>query len=117
MKVTLHDDLKSRDGVEFERDAELRSPKEGEYYIYFTLTEKRINRATFDYLEDRYIVLTPKKKKYWRLDPVNTFAEATKFNEWGDIRYGKHSDEQLPKWIGNTNNPDVQWLRLTEHEE
>lgn len=112
MKVLLKEPIEG-----YLEEADFRLPKNGEFYLLHHGDGPILATAkSGDYSEPR-LVLTTIKKKYWRLDPVNTFAEATKFNEWGDIRYGKHSDEQLPRWIGNTNNPDVQWLRLTEHEE
>lgn len=96
MKITLHRPL---EGFEAEAIAFLEQVPDA---------AKREVRAT--------IILTPKKRKYWRLDPVATFEEATQFYEDCSARLGKFENE-TPRYHGDYGQKTIQWLKLTEHTE
>lgn len=73
----------------------------------------RISAAVQVKMASGMIILTPKKREYWRLDPVATFEEATP---------GTHHSYHLAIMDGEVSSylvgqTGVQWLKLTECEE
>lgn len=63
-----------------------------------------------------HILLTPKKRKYWLLRPVKTSAEASK-SHGGNFVLGMNKIGE-PCWIWfDKGQTDIQWLKITEHEE
>lgn len=105
MKITLHDPPEL-----FEAEAEFGVTERGE--VCLTSSGKTdISLGGYD-----RIVLTPKKRKYWRLDPVATFEEATGMG-YEDFRLainGGHIDGFGRGAIGLTG---LVWLKLTGCEE
>lgn len=108
MKITLHDPPEG-----FEAEAESRKVRHKEW---FRTHQGEI--AQWDVLQDsfyEYIVLTTRKHKYWRLDPVSTFAEASTV-PGHSLRYGLRDDGIITHGDKCYLNI-VQWLKLTECEE
>jgi hypothetical protein len=108
MKITLHNPPEG-----FEAEAEIRRPLRGESYL--SNSDEHVFISSFD-CASTYIVLTPKKRKYWRLDPVATFEEATLVTGCKTTRYGYYEGE-LGGCTNSTSTDYVQWLKLTECEE
>lgn len=102
----------------FELEAEWRVPADGEWIVPIGLREPpMINRGKW--VDTCRLVLTPKKKKYWRLDcclfeaatnpdrDSSMMKSALAFDEYGNIIW---CYEDCLSHKGK-------WLRLTEHEE
>lgn len=103
MKITLSEPPEG-----FEAEAEYRTISGWEW----TLSDLSGKPYHVSYSPTRLIVLTPKKRKFWRLDPVATFEEAT---PTCDKRYRYcFVDEVLTSLAYSA---PVQWLKLSEHEE
>lgn len=65
------------------------------------------------------LVLTPKKKRFWRLDPVATFEEATQSKRMTrpmGLASSLGGDEPMTYWA-SADCGDVQWWRWTVSEE
>lgn len=107
MKITLHDPPKG-----FEAEAEYRIPKKGESYLEISEDCIRVSEGN----DLRRVVLTPKKKKYWRLDPVATFEKATPRIDRA-YAYGVRKFDGLLSFWGHGNADLIQWVKLSEHEE
>lgn len=123
MKITLHD---APEGYEAEAELMLGGdvpfgsrvllPWRG---ISIAITDSEYFTSRWELTKQWFIVLTPKKRKFWRLDPVATFEEAS----WSrNVAHGpyrlardEHGDEV---WLVQGALPERgQWLRRTEHEE
>lgn len=117
MKVTLQEDLKSPTGIEFEREAEYRFPLNGEWVLPESGTGRPYHSIAICMC---MIVLTPKKKTYWRLDPVATFKEAFQFPlSHAYTRLSINGLDQLHYRFeeGLDQDPSIRWLKLTEVQE
>lgn len=112
MKVLLREPIEG-----YLEEADFRVPQKGEFYLLHHGDGPILATAkSIDYFEPR-LVLTTTKKKYWRLDPVETFEEASPFELTSNYRFGKHPSEKSPRWHDRNLGANIQWLRLTEHEE
>lgn len=100
----------------FEAEAEWKLPKRGDPIMR---ESGRVAYAACDYNHSYQIVLTPKKKMFWRLDPVATFEEATKSRQLLHVMglAMDHGTDGATYWASDTCTDDVQWLRRTEHED
>lgn len=117
MKVTLENPPEG-----FEAAAEWRCPKQEEMYLdmHGDLTLATQRGSEYQDIGDRYIILTPKKRKYWRLDPVVTFGEAapdpSQHNK-GLRLYRIRSNGALGYEFKGCLGSDSDWISVTECEE
>lgn len=116
MKITLET---PPDG--FEAVAEWRLPKRGEQIIR---ESGRVVTAACDYddhVHDFQIVLTRKKNKFWRLDTVASFEDATVYDPTKEngTNYRLAIDKNCNVlWLTRQCLPTgTRWLRRTECEE
>lgn len=106
MKLTLHNPPEG-----YEAEADYRHSFGGEAILN---SSGGVGISKLGAYSVEHIVLTPKKRKYWRLDPVATFEEATPASNYVSLRCG-HLDREIGSWPSNV--AGVQWLRVTECEE
>lgn len=114
MKITLHS---PPDGYEAEADFHCDWLRIGQHVMTNPYNGPFIvTRSHLEHGATTHIVLTPKKRRYRKLYPVDTFEEATKSR--GNPKYALAVCDQDEVWLtANSQDPDTQWMRRTEHEE
>lgn len=99
----------------YEAAAEWRVPLYGEWIIAVGRDDTPIVNLG-NWIDTCRIVLTPKKRKFWRLDPVATFEEATPTDDQR-FRYALDGISGTLTALSRGYPGPRDWLKLTEHSE